>query len=159
FLHVNFTAPHDPLLVPPDPASKYDPATIPLPGNFMAQHPFDYGNFRGRDELLWPWPRTPEDTRDELALYYGVLTQLDHEIGRILDGLEETGQTERTIIVFTSDHGLAIGSHGIRGMQNMYEHTVTVPLIFAGPGIPQNQRRNAQIYLRDLYPTICALAG
>ena len=58
FLHVNFTAPHDPLLIPPSWQGKYDPAKIPLPANFRPEHPFDHGNFDGRDEKLFARPRT-----------------------------------------------------------------------------------------------------
>jgi arylsulfatase A-like enzyme len=157
FLHVNFTAPHDPLLVPPGYRGKYDPKAMPVLPNFLPQHPFDHGNFRGRDEQLWPWPRTEDDVRAELALYYAVISHLDAQIGRILDALERAGQSEKTIIIFSSDHGLALGSHGLHGKQNMYEHTIGVPLVLAGPGIPQGQRRDAQVYLRELYPTLCEL--
>ncbi len=159
FLHVNFTAPHDPLLVPPGRENAYDPAAMPLPANFLPEHPFDHGNLRGRDEQLLPWPRTPEIVRDELARYYTLIAFLDEQVGRILEALEETGQAGRTIVVFSSDHGLAIGSHGLRGKQNQYEHSVGVPLIFRGPGIPAGRRRDAQVYLRELYPTVCELAG
>jgi arylsulfatase A-like enzyme/enamine deaminase RidA (YjgF/YER057c/UK114 family) len=159
FLHVNFTAPHDPLLPPAETASRYDPKALPLPGNYLAEHPFDHGNLRGRDEQLWPWPRTPRMVRDELALYYAVITDLDAQVGRILAALDETGQADRTIVVFASDQGLAIGSHGLRGKQNMYEHTVGVPLIVSGPGLPRDRRVRAPVYLRDLYPTLCELTG
>src|SRR5262249_48782990 len=126
--------------------------------NFLAEHPFEYGNLRGRDELLWPWPRTPRMVREELSLYYAVIDDLDTQIGRILSALDETGQTDRTIVIFASNQGLAIGSHGLRGKQTMYEHTVGTPLIIAGPGLPRDRRVRAPIYLRDLYPTICDLA-
>ncbi|WP_164100734.1 sulfatase-like hydrolase/transferase [Candidatus Laterigemmans baculatus] len=159
FLHVNFTAPHDPLLVPPGDESKYDPAQIPLPNNFQPQHPFDHGNFDGRDEQLLPWPRTEEIVRRDLAAYYAVISDLDAQIGRILKALEQNGHADNTIVIFSSDHGLAMGSHGLRGKQNMYEHTINVPLIFAGPGIPAGETRAAQCYLRDLFPTTCELAG
>ncbi len=159
FLHVNFTAPHDPLLMPPGYEGKYDPAKIPVPPNFLPEHPFDHGNFKGRDELLLPWPRTRKDVREDLAVYYAVISHMDEQVGRILDALDATGQTDDTIVIFTSDHGLAMGSHGLRGKQNMYEHTVGVPLIIRGPGIPQGKRSSAQCYLRDLYPTVCELAG
>jgi arylsulfatase A-like enzyme len=95
----------------------------------------------------------------ELAMYYAVISHPDEQVGRILDALDRTGQADNTIIVYASDHGLAIGSHGLRGKQNMYEHTINVPLIFAGPGIPRGQRRSAQVYLRELYATLCELAG
>ncbi|MCO6456501.1 MAG: sulfatase-like hydrolase/transferase [Pirellulaceae bacterium] len=159
FLHVNFTAPHDPLLWPPGFRDQYPPERMPLPGNFLAEHPFDHGNLRGRDEQLWPWPRTAEDVRAELAVYYAVIAHLDQQIGRIFDALRDAGRLEDTLIVFTADHGLAIGSHGLRGKQNMYEHTVGVPLVLAGSGLPAGVRRDAQVYLRDLYPTVCQLCG
>src|SRR5690606_2115629 len=79
--------------------------------------------------------------------------------GRILDALEETGQRDDTIVVFSSDHGLALGSHGLMGKQNMYEHTINVPLILSGPGIPSDARFQTQCYLRDLVPTICEMTG
>lgn len=159
FLHVNFTAPHDPLLWPPGYEKKYDPKRMLLPANFLPRHPFDHGNFNGRDEQLLPWPRTPDDIRTEIAVYYAVVSHLDAQIGRILAGLKDTGQEENTLVIFTSDQGLALGSHGLRGKQNMYEHTVGVPLIIKGPGIPAGARRSGQVYLRELFPTVCELTG
>jgi len=159
FLHVNFTAPHDPLIMPPGYEGMYDPKRIPLPPNFLPEHPFDHGNLRGRDEQLLPWPRTPENVREELAVYYAIISHMDEQIGRILAALDDTGQAKDTIVIFASDHGLAIGSHGLRGKQNMYEHTVGVPLIFRGPRIPKSRRTDAQAYLRDIFPTVCELVG
>lgn len=158
-IHLNFTAPHDPLLMPPGMADRYRPAQVPLPGNFLPEHPFDHGNQGGRDEALLPTPRTKQIVQADLAAYYAVISHMDAQIGRILDALERAGKTKSTIIVFCSDHGLAMGSHGLRGKQNMYEHTINVPLVFAGPGIPENQLVEGQAYLRDLFPTLCELAG
>src|SRR5262249_34487674 len=76
FLPVHFTAPHAPLIVPPGYERKYDPKDMPLPPNYLPQHPFDHGNFSGRDEQLWPWPRAPQDVRVELAMYYAVISHL-----------------------------------------------------------------------------------
>lgn len=159
FLHVNFTAPHDPLLLPPGFETKYDPAKMPLPRNFRPEHPFDHGNARGRDEVILPLPRTAADIRGELAVYYALISDLDAQVGRILAALDASGEAGRTIVIFTSDHGLALGSHGLTGKQNMYEHTIGVPLVMRGPGIPAGMRTAAQCYLRDLYPTVCELAG
>jgi arylsulfatase A-like enzyme len=159
FMHVNFAAPHDPRIWPPGYEKKYDASKLPLPANFRAEHPFDHGNLRGRDELLLPFPRTADEVQQELACYYAVISHLDEQIGRIFKALDESGQRENTLVVFTADHGLAIGSHGLVGKQNMYEHTINVPLIIAGPGIPAGERRAAQCYLRDLFPTLCELAG
>jgi len=136
FIHLNFTAPHDPLLIPPGYEDRYDPDQIPLPKNFVADHPFDHGNRGGRDEVLLPIPRTEAIVRADIAAYYAVISHMDAQIGRILEALEATDKTNSTIIAFCSDHGLAMGSHGLRGKQNMYEHTIGVPMIFAGPGSP-----------------------
>lgn len=159
FLHVNFTAPHDPLLLPHGWEEAYAAKDIPLPANFRPEHPFDHGNLRGRDELLFTFPRTEEETRAELAAYYAVISHLDAQVGRILDALDDSKQAKNTIVIFTSDHGLAVGSHGLRGKQNMYEHTIGVPLVMRGPGIPRDRRIDAQCTLRDLFPTCCDWAG
>lgn len=158
FLHVNFTSPHDPLLLPPGYEDRYAADNLPLPPNFLPEHPFDHGNLKGRDELLFRFPRTPEEVRAELAAYYAVISYMDEQIGRILTTLRATGQDRNTIVIFTSDHGLAVGSHGLRGKQSMYEHTINVPMVWRGPGIPQGERRKAQVYLREMFPTCCELA-
>jgi arylsulfatase A-like enzyme len=93
-------------------------------------------------------------------MYYAVISDMDHQIGRILKALDDTGERENTIVIFASDHGMGVGSHGLRGKQSMYEHTINVPLIVAGPGVKGGGRRTAaQVYLRDLFPTTCELAG
>ena len=159
FLHVNFTGPHDPLIYPPGYEGKYKPENRKLPPNFLPRHPFDHGNFEGRDERLLPWPRTKKDVLDELAVYYAVIDHIDKQVGRIIEQLRTDGRLKNTYVIFTSDHGLALGSHGLMGKQNMYEHTMRVPLVIAGPGIPKAKGTDALCYLRDLYPTICELTG
>jgi arylsulfatase A-like enzyme len=159
FLQVAFTAPHDPLYFPPDFEKTYSAGKLPLPANFLSEHPFDHGNFDGRDERLLPWPRTPQMIRELLAVYYAVISDVDKQVGRIVAALRETNQFDNTIIIFSSDHGLGVGSHGLRGKQSMYEHTINVPLVIAGPDIPQGEVRDAQVYLRELYPTTCELVG
>ncbi len=158
FLQVNFTAPHDPLFWPPG-ETEDQALPVPLPNNFRAQHPFDTGNIAGRDELVVPPPRSEADVKRERALYFRQVENVDRQIGRIVQALADVGRLERTIIIFSSDHGLALGSHGLMGKQNQYEHTINVPLVMAGPGIPTGRRFVAQSYLRDLYPTICDLTG
>ncbi len=63
------------------------------------------------------------------------------------------------MVVFAGDNGLAVGQHGLFGKQNMYDHSVRVPLLFCGPGIPQGERREAFTYLIDIYPTLFELVG
>jgi arylsulfatase A-like enzyme len=159
FMYVAFTAPHDPRTPPESILRRYSPRRLPLPKNFLPEHPFDNGELKVRDELLLPWPRTKEAVQNELAAYYAMITHLDAQIGRILRALEEGGQGQNTIIVFAGDHGLALGSHGLLGKQNLYEHSVRAPLVLFGPGIPESKRTEALCYLYDLYPTLCELAG
>jgi arylsulfatase A-like enzyme len=159
FAYVAFTAPHDPRQPPGKYRQMYYDRLPPLPPNFMPQHPFHNGWMVGRDETLAPWPRTEKVVRDQLAEYYGMITHLDNQIGRILGVLQETGQADNTIIIYAADHGLAVGSHGLLGKQNLYEHSMGCPLIVAGPGIPAGQSSQALTYLYDLYPTICDLLG
>lgn len=159
FLYVAFTAPHDPRTPPKETAELYPPDKIRLPENFLAEHPFDNGELKIRDEKLLPWPRTPEAVRKEIAAYYGMVTHLDGQIGRILRVLEETGRNRDTLVVFAGDNGLAVGQHGLLGKQNLYEHSIRVPLVLRGPGIPRGARSDALVYLFDLFPTVCGLAG
>ncbi len=158
FAYLAFANPHDPRVANAEDRSRYDEATLPLPGNYLPLHPFDNGELLIRDEALAPWPRSPEVVKQHLADYYAVITHLDRQIGRILDTLRQTGDYENTIIIFTSDHGLAIGSHGLFGKQNVYEDGMKVPLVFSGPGIPKGQSE-AFVYLFDLFPTLCDLTG
>lgn len=158
FLYVSFTAPHDPRTPPGEYATMYDPAKIELPKAFMPQHPFDNGELWIRDEMLAPHPRTPDVVRRHIADYYGMITHMDAQIGRILQALGETGQADNTIIVFTADNGLAVGRHGLLGKQNLYEHSERMPLIFTGPGIRPGSSQ-ALAYLLDVFPTTCQLAG
>lgn len=153
-----FNLPHDPRVAPEDFRKTYDDAKLPLPADFLPQHPLDIGSMIGRDELLERWPRTPANVRRHLGDYYASITYLDAQIGRILAALDASGQRERTLIVFASDSGLAIGSHGLFGKQSIYEHSMRAPLIFAGPGIPKDTRRDAFAYLLDIFPTLGGLA-
>jgi arylsulfatase A-like enzyme len=158
-LYVAFTLPHDPRTAPPEYRAKYAAAKLPLPTNFLPQHPFNNGELTVRDEKLAAWPRTPEIVREHLTDYYACITYLDAQIGRILAALKQSGLYDNTIIVFASDHGLAIGSHGLFGKQNLYEHSMRAPLILAGPCVPKNKRSQAFAYLLDLFPTLCDLTG
>ncbi|MCB9913968.1 MAG: sulfatase-like hydrolase/transferase [Planctomycetes bacterium] len=158
FAYVAFTAPHDPRTPPAEHRARFDPATLALPANFLPQHPFDNGELRVRDERLAPWPRTPAVVREHLADYYGMVSQLDEQVGRILAALDAHGLTGDTLVVFTSDHGLALGSHGLLGKQNLYEHSMGAPLVVRGPGVRRG-RSAALAYLLDLPATLAELTG
>ena len=158
-IYTAFTSPHDPRTPPPEFAARYPPEDIELPPNFARMHPFDNGHLHGRDESLAAHPRDPDEVRQHIADYYGMISHLDAQIGRLLDALAASGQAENTIVVYTADHGLAVGQHGLLGKQNVYDHSIRVPLILRGPGIPAGQQRDGLCYLHDVFPTILDLAG
>lgn len=160
FAYVAFTAPHDPRQPPPAYREMYYRDLPPLPKNFLPQLPFDNGMMRGgRDENLGAWPRTEKMIRDQLAEYYGLITHMDEQLGRILAALAQSGQAGNTIIIFAADNGLALGSHGLLGKQSVFEHSMRTPLIIAGPGIPAGKSTRAFTYLLDLFPTLCDTLG
>lgn len=160
FCYAAFTAPHDPRNPPEEFRQPYYKKPPPLPANFLGQHPFDNGICKNvRDENLAGYPRDPKQISDQLCEYYGLVTHLDTQIGRILQALEKSGQAQNTIVIYAADSGLAVGSHGLLGKQSLYEHSMRCPLIIAGPGVPQNASTRSFTYLLDLFPTLCLLSG
>ena len=156
--YASYTAPHDPRMAPEEYKAMYPPDKVTVPPNFMPEHPFDNGEMRIRDEALAPWPRTPEIVQEHLAAYYAMITEVDDQIGRVLDALSASGMADDTYILFAGDNGLAVGQHGLMGKQNLYEHSVRVPLVVCGPGIPAGEKCDSLVYLHDLFPTACELA-
>lgn len=158
-MYVAFTSPHDPRTPPPAYGHKYKGEELNLPLNFLLEHPFDNGDLTVRDEVYLPVPRDPDVIKNEIALYYGMVSEVDTQIGRIIEALKKSGEYDNTIIVFTADNGLAVGQHGLLGKQNLYEHSMKVPLIIVGPNVPQNVKSEAYCYLLDIFPTLCEMTG
>ncbi len=154
FLYLAVSVPHDPRVALDRYMKLYKRNRIPLPENYLPQLPFDNGDMIIRDETLAPWPRTKKEVRKHLHDYYAVITAMDGHLGRLLDSVN----LENTLVIFSSDHGLAIGSHGLFGKQSVYEHSMKAPLIVAGPGIPKG-RSDAYVYLHDIYPSVVDLLG
>ena len=162
FMYVAFNAPHDPRQSPREYLDRYPLERIQVPKAFLPDYPYkdEIGCGQGlRDERLAPFPRSEHAVKVHRREYYALISHLDAQIGRVLDALEASGKAANTWIFFTADHGLAVGNHGLMGKQNMYEHSVRVPFIVSGPGVPQNERRDAAIYLQDAMATSLALAG
>ncbi|MFA7231972.1 MAG: sulfatase-like hydrolase/transferase [Victivallaceae bacterium] len=157
FMYVSFMAPHDPRTMPEKFLKMYDAINIELPPNFMVEHPFDTGALKIRDEMLAEFPRNPEKIKKHITEYYAMITHLDHEIGRIIKSLEDAGKFENTIFIFAGDNGLAVGQHGLMGKQSCYEHSMRIPLVFAGPGIAHGVQNDSLVYLLDIFPTLCDL--
>lgn len=155
FAYVAFTAPHDPRSMPDEYLHMYDTSNIAIPSNFLPEHPWDFGEFKIRDEVLVGFPRTKTDVKVHLRDYYAMISHMDHQIGKIIEALKKSGDFDNTIIVFTADNGLALGQHGMFGKQNLYEHSIHVPFVITGTGIPENIKNEGLCYLYDVFPTLC----
>jgi choline-sulfatase len=175
-IYFGFSHPHDTRDGKPELLKKYgavnhtdkttvppvDPKQPPLPVNYLSAHPFPIGHPNLRDEVAVSgvWGKRDEQTiRNEIGRECACSENIDTQIGRVLKKLEETGEMKNTYIVYVSDHGMAVGRHGLQGKQNLYEHTWRVPCIVKGPGIKAGTRASGNIYLLDMLPTLCDLAG
>lgn len=161
FMYLAFNAPHDPRQSPQEYVEMYPSESVEIPGNFLPEYPHneDIGSGRRlRDERLAPFPRTEHAVQVHRSEYYAIISHMDTQIGRILDELERHGLDENTYVIFTADHGLAVGQHGLFGKQNMYDHSVRVPMVVAGPGIERGEVP-APVYFQDIMPTTLEWAG
>jgi len=161
FMYLSFNAPHDPRQAPREFVDQYPPHETTVPPNFLPVYPHHLSMGCGpdlRDEKLAPFPRTEKAIQVHRSEYLAIVAHMDAQIGRILDALRASGKAENTIVVFAADNGLACGQHGLLGKQNMYEHSMRVPLLVAGPGIERGQRIAAPIYMQDILPTLLAWA-
>lgn len=158
YMYVSYMAPHDPRSMPKEFFDLYEADRIKTPENLMPEHPFDFGVRNVRDEQLEEYPRSKAAIQRHMRDYYAMISHLDASVGRILKSLKESGRFEDTIIIFSADNGLGLGQHGLMGKQNCYEHSIKMPLIFSGPGVPKGERRVHPIYLMDIFPTLCDMA-
>ena len=171
-----FSHPHDPRDGKPELLAKYgavnhaDPAALPpsnpkapkLPANYLPAHPFHHGHPELRDEVAVSgvWERRDERTiRNEIGREFACSENIDTQIGRVLAKLDAMGELGNTYVFYTSDHGIAVGRHGLQGKQNLYEHSWREPFIVRGPGIKPGSRAKGNIYLLDVLATLCDLAG
>lgn len=161
FMYLAFNAPHDPRQSPAEYVNRYPLDEVAVPTNFLPIYPFAEEMGAGkrlRDEKLAPFPRTHHAVKVHRQEYYAIITHMDEMIGRILESLEQSGKADNTWIFFTADHGLAVGQHGLFGKQNLYDHSVRVPLIVVGPGVAAGRRNAEPVYLQDIMPTSLELA-
>lgn len=175
-IYFGFSHPHDQRDGTPELLAKYgainhtdksapppvNPKQPKLPPNYLPAHPFHHGHPGLRDEVAVSgvWERRDEQTiRNELGREFACSENIDIQIGRVLAKLDAMGESDNTYIIYTADHGMAIGRHGLQGKQNLYQHTWRVPLIVKGPGIQPGSRVEGNIYLLDVLATLCDLAG
>ncbi|MGJ8744463.1 sulfatase-like hydrolase/transferase [Polaribacter sp.] len=143
----------------PPPLNPHQPE---LPKNYLDKHPFFHGhpNLRDEERVSGVWKRRDKQTiKNELGREYAASENIDIQLGKVLGKLKDMGELDNTYIIYTSDHGIAIGSHGLMGKQNLYEHSWKVPFIINGPNIKPNSRVKGNIYLLDILPTLCDLAS
>ncbi|MDA1045049.1 MAG: sulfatase-like hydrolase/transferase, partial [Verrucomicrobia bacterium] len=140
---------------------RYPLERVKLPANFLPEYPYAEAicGRQLRDELLMPYPRTEYSVKVNRQEYFALITHMDQQIGRILEALNQSGQADNTYIIFTADHGLSVGHHGLAGKQNMYDESVRVPFMIVGPTVKAGLRVETPIYLQDVVPTTLELAG
>ena len=175
-IYFGFSHPHDTRDGTPELLDKYgavnhtdknsfppaNPKQPELQNNYLLKHPFFHGfpGLRDEEQVSGVWKRRDELTvRNELGREYACSENIDIQLGKVLDKLEKMGELDNTYIIYTSDHGIAIGRHGLMGKQNLYEHSWRVPFIIKGPNIKANTRVEGSIYLLDVLPTLCDLAA
>ena len=162
FMYIAFNATHDPRQAPKEFIDMYPLDSIEVPKSYLSNYPYDEEmgcNPVGlRDERLMPSPRTEFAVKVHRQEYFALATHMDREIGRIFDALEKSGMKDNTYVIFTADHGLSVGHHGLVGKQSMYDHSMQVPFFIAGPGIKAEQEFNMPIYLQDAMATTLDLA-
>jgi len=126
-LYVNFLRPHMPFTGPLD--DRYDPADVTLPQSFHDHMEEDVPlRYRvKRQYLIDKYGASEQDFRSLIARYWGLVTQVDRAVGRVLDTLAETGLDENTLVVYTSDHGDMMGAHHMAEKSVMYQEAVRIP--------------------------------
>ncbi|MDB5825175.1 MAG: sulfatase [Herminiimonas sp.] len=160
-LFVSFVAPHFPLTAPPEHYYKYWNQKLPMPKLYAREqrptHPYleDYRNSFCYDDYF----ETDTDVKRAISGYFGLVSYLDENIGKVLKALEGAGLMENTRVMYTSDHGDNLGSRGLWGKSTMYDEIAGVPMIMAGPGIPVGKRIDTPVSHVDCFPTIVETVG
>jgi choline-sulfatase len=159
-LYVGFVSPHFPLIAPPEYYAMYPEESVPWPDLYGAderpRHPFIDAM---RKCLCFDEPFDAAMVRRAIAAYMGLVSFLDHNVGTILDALEETGLAANTRVVYTTDHGDNLGTRGLWGKSTMYEESAGIPLIMAGPDVPANNACDTPVSLVDGFPTFVHAVG
>jgi choline-sulfatase len=160
-LFVSFVAPHFPLTAPPEHFYKYWGRDLPMPLLYAREerpkHPYleDYRNSFCYDDYF----EDTDQVKRALCGYFGLVSYLDENIGKILNTLNEVGLAENTNILYTSDHGDNLGARGLWGKSTMFEEIAGVPLIMAGPDVPKGIQIQDSVSHVDCFPTILQGVG
>lgn len=159
-LYVGFVSPHFPLIAPPEFYDLYPEDRVPWPDMYAAEarprHPFIDAM---RQCLCFDESFDPPMVRRAIAAYMGLVSFLDANVGQILRALEETGLAATTRVVYSSDHGDNLGTRGLWGKSTMYEESVGIPMILAGPDVPPGALCETPVSLIDAFPSVVAGLG
>lgn len=159
-LIVSYPSPHPPFQASEEIFDMYPANEMPLPKTWNAPDRLDHPAL-----AYLAWMNQLSDGIDEdfarqaYAGYCALITHTDRQIGAVMDAAESLGLMDNTRLIYTSDHGEAITAHGILGKANLYEHSVGVPLLMSGPGIPRDEVVTAPVSHVDLFPTIFEMFG
>jgi choline-sulfatase len=160
-LFVSYLAPHFPLIVPQEYIDLYPLAGIPMPkklsGEGHAGHPWWETFAKGYD--FDRYFKDDEHRRRAIQAYYALCSFVDENVGKVLKALERSGAADRTVIAFAADHGDNLGARGLWGKSTMYEESAGIPMILAGPGLPQGKVCKTPVSLADFYPTVLQTVG
>jgi choline-sulfatase len=160
-LYVGFVCPHPPFIAPPEFFKLYRPESIPMPDRYGAderpRHPYLDGLRRGR-----PYDKGftgPDMVRRAIAAYYGLVSFMDHNVGQVLGALENAGLADSTRVIYGSDHGENLGTRGLWAKSTLFDESAGIPLIMAGPEVPQGRVVGTPVSLVDGFPTILECVG
>ena len=159
-LIVSFTCPHPPFKTPQRFLDLYDPADMPLPKQTqLEEHPNHPAVKILRESKNYRDMWDKDALRVIAASYYALISMVDEKIGHLLEAVDRQGITDRTRLIYTSDHGECLGAHGLFGKSCLYEEAIGVPLVMSGPDIPKGKTVDVPVSHVDLYPTLVAAGG
>jgi choline-sulfatase len=160
-LFVSLVCPHFPLIARPEWYDLYPEDRVPLPALYdpterQPDHPYVAAI---RECQIYDKGFDAASLRRAIAAYFGLVSFIDHNVGRLVDALAATGLAEETRVLYSSDHGDNLGTRGLWGKSNMYEESAGVPMLLAGPGVPEGVVCREPVSLVDVFPTVVAGAG
>ena len=160
-LYVGFVCPHPPLIAPPEYFAMYEKLDIPLPDMYAEserpRHPWLDFMRKGR-----PYDTGftgPAMVKRALAAYMGSVSFLDHNVGQVLEALEQSGLSASTRVIYSSDHGENLGTRGLWAKNTLYEESAGIPLILFGPDVPAGRVIKDPVTLVDVFPTVLDCVG
>lgn len=157
FVYLAVGTPHGPYPAEQKFKDMYRANEIKLPEDVLINHRILTTMYNGSFNTE---QKDTNEVKNDLALYYASISFMDSLMGDLFQFLKDKGEFDNTIIVYASDNGLSIGSHGLKGKSNLMEFGgMHVPMIFSGPGVNKNIKSNGLASLLDIFPTLCDLTG